>query len=158
MLCLQALAKEIREFRSPTDGETRMFYEIVVAPKYTKKGLEILRGKSKTLRILEANKNEKGKLSLRQVGGGWLAQDSDDLTPQDIQFKVVTQKAPQESELGDAEFAWLCVKHVKSNAIVIAKVVFLCFTFKTPPPLNFIIFWYAALIELVGTFRQISDP
>ncbi|BBH02640.1 AICARFT/IMPCHase bienzyme family protein [Prunus dulcis] len=92
----EALAKEIREFRSPTDGETRMFYEIVVAPKYTKKGLEILRGKSKTLRILEARKNEKGKLSLRQ-------------------------KAPQESELGDAEFAWLCVKHVKSNAIVIAK-------------------------------------
>ncbi|KAM1293808.1 hypothetical protein ACFX2H_013813 [Malus domestica] len=117
----EALAKEIREFRSPTDGETRMFYEIVVAPKYTKKGLEILRGKSKTLRILEARKNEKGKLSLRQVGGGWLAQDSDDLTPQDIQFKSVTEKAPQKSELADAEFAWLCVKHVKSNAIVIAK-------------------------------------
>ncbi|XP_041027692.1 bifunctional purine biosynthesis protein PurH [Juglans microcarpa x Juglans regia] len=117
----EALAKEIREFRSPTDGETRMFYEIVVAPKYSEKGLEILRGKSKTLRILEASKNEKGKFSLRQVGGGWLAQDSDDLTPQDIQFKVVSEKAPQESELRDAEFAWLCVKHVKSNAIVIAK-------------------------------------
>ncbi|KAB1227808.1 Bifunctional purine biosynthesis protein PurH [Morella rubra] len=117
----EALAKEIREYRSPTDGETRMFYEIVVAPKYSEKGLEILRGKSKTLRILEANKNEKGKLSLRQVGGGWLAQDSDDLTPQDIKFNVVSEKAPQESELGDAEFAWLCVKHVKSNAIVIAK-------------------------------------
>ena len=120
--CIQVLAREIREFRSPTDGETRMFYEIVVAPKYTEKGLEILRGKSKTLRILEANKNEKGKLSLRQVGGGWLAQDSDDLVPQDIQFNVVSGKAPQESELQDAEFAWLCVKHVKSNAIVIAKV------------------------------------
>ncbi|XP_022762619.1 uncharacterized protein LOC111308523 [Durio zibethinus] len=117
----EALAKEIREFRSPTDGETRMFYEIVVAPKYTKKGLEILRGKSKTLRILEAKKNEKGKLSLRQVGGGWLAQDSDDLTPQDIQFNVVSEKKPQDSELRDAKFAWLCVKHVKSNAIVIAK-------------------------------------
>lgn len=101
-----------------------MFYEIVVAPKYSKKGLEILRGKSKTLRILEASKNEKGKLSLRQVGGGWLAQDSDDLTPQDIQFNVVSKKSPQESELSDAEFAWLCVKHVKSNAIVLAKVVF----------------------------------
>ncbi|CAN6576932.1 unnamed protein product [Malus baccata var. baccata] len=36
----EALAKEIREFRSPTDGETRMFYEIVVAPKYTKKVLD----------------------------------------------------------------------------------------------------------------------
>ncbi|XVE48463.1 hypothetical protein DITRI_Ditri01bG0004300 [Diplodiscus trichospermus] len=117
----EALAKEIREFRSPTDGETRMFYEIVVAPKYTEKGLEILCGKSKTLRILEAKKNEKGKLSLRQVGGGWLAQDSDDLTPQDIQFNVVSKKKPQDSELRDAEFAWLCVKHVKSNAIVIAK-------------------------------------
>lgn len=99
-----------------------MFYEIVVAPSYTEKGLEILRGKSKTLRILEAKKNEVGKLSLRQVGGGWLAQDSDDLTPHDIKFNVVSEKAPQDGELRDAEFAWLCVKHVKSNAIVIAKV------------------------------------
>lgn len=99
-----------------------MFYEIVVAPSYTEKGLAVLRGKSKTLRILEAKKNEAGKLSLRQVGGGWLAQDSDDLTPQDIQFSVVSEKAPSDSELTDAKFAWLCVKHVKSNAIVIAKV------------------------------------
>ncbi|XP_071931770.1 uncharacterized protein [Coffea arabica] len=117
----EVLAKDIREFRSPTNNETRMFYEIVVAPKYTKKGLEVLRGKSKTLRILEANKNSKGKLSLRQVVGGWLAQDSDDLVPEDIQFKSVSEKAPQESELSDAQFAWLCVKHIKSNAIVIAK-------------------------------------
>ncbi|KAL0387256.1 UNVERIFIED_CONTAM: Bifunctional purine biosynthesis protein PurH [Sesamum radiatum] len=115
------LAKDIREFRSPTDGETRMFYEIVVAPKYSKKGLEVLRGKSKTLRILEASKNNRGKLSLRQVGGGWLAQEADDLTPEDIQFNVVSEKAPDEKELHDAQFAWLCAKHVKSNAIVIAK-------------------------------------
>ncbi|KAM7270901.1 hypothetical protein ACFE04_030115 [Oxalis oulophora] len=113
----EALAEDIREFRSPIDGETKTFYEIVIAPKYTKKGLEILCGKSKNLRILEAKKNEKGKLSLRQVGGGWLAQDSDDLTPEDIKFTVVTEKHPQESELHDAEFAWLCVKHIKSNAI-----------------------------------------
>ena len=119
---MKALAKDIREFRSPTDGETRLFYEIVVAPSYSEKGLEVLRGKSKTLRILEAKKNDKGKLSLRQVGGGWLAQESDDLTPEDIQFKVVSEKTPTETELGDAQFAWLCVKHVKSNAIVIAKV------------------------------------
>ncbi|KAI4382109.1 hypothetical protein MLD38_008113 [Melastoma candidum] len=76
---------------------------------------------SKTLRILEAKENIKGKLSLRQVGGGWLAQESDDLTPEDIKFDVVSEKAPKESELKDAEFAWLCVKHVKSNAIAIAK-------------------------------------
>ncbi|KAL6552281.1 hypothetical protein OROHE_007645 [Orobanche hederae] len=117
----EALAKDIREFRSPTDGETRMFYEIVVAPKYSEKGLEVLRGKSKTLRILEASKNNRGKLSLRQVGGGWLAQEADDTTPEDIDFNVVSDRAPQENELHDAQFAWLCVKHVKSNAIVIVK-------------------------------------
>ncbi|CAI9091355.1 OLC1v1026364C1 [Oldenlandia corymbosa var. corymbosa] len=117
----EVLARDIREFRSPTDNQTRMFYEIVVAPKYTKKGLEVLRGKSKDLRILEASKNNKGKLSLRQVGGGWLAQDSDDIVPEDLEFKSVSKKTPEESELSDAKFAWLCVKHVKSNAIVIAK-------------------------------------
>lgn len=121
-MCFKDLAKEIREFRSPTDGETRMFYEIVVAPKYSDRGLEVLRGKSKTLRILEAKKSEKGKLSLRQVGGGWLVQDSDDLTPEDIEFNVVSEKSPGENDVNDAQFAWLCVKHVKSNAIVIAKV------------------------------------
>ncbi|KAL6513779.1 hypothetical protein OROMI_034538 [Orobanche minor] len=117
----EALAKDIREFRSPTDGETRMFYEIVVAPKYSEKGLEVLRGKSKTLRTLEASKNDKGKLSVRQVGGGWLAQEADNLCPEDITFNVVSEKVPKENELHDAHFAWLCVKHVKSNAIVIAK-------------------------------------
>ncbi|KAG5564391.1 hypothetical protein RHGRI_000550 [Rhododendron griersonianum] len=48
-------------------------------------------------------------------------EDSDDLTPEDIEFKFVSEKTPQENELFDAKFAWLCVKHVKSNAIVIAK-------------------------------------
>ncbi|KAM1748186.1 hypothetical protein ACFX12_009203 [Malus domestica] len=63
----------------------------------------------------------KQSFHLDRVGDGWLAQDSDDLTPQDIQFKAVSEKAPQERELADAEFARLCVKHVKSNAIVITK-------------------------------------
>jgi len=50
----EALAREIREFRSPTDGETRMFYEIVIAPGYTPEGLETLKGKSKTVRVPRA--------------------------------------------------------------------------------------------------------
>jgi len=99
-----------------------MFYEIVVAPGYTDKGLEILRGKSNTLRILEAKRSGKGMLSLRQVSGGWLAQESDDLTPEEITFTTKSERSPQENELADAKFAWLCAKHVKSNAIVIAKV------------------------------------
>lgn len=62
--------------RSPTDNETRMFYEIVVAPGYTPEGLEVLKGKSKALRILEAKPRAPSGRSLRQVAGGWLLQVS----------------------------------------------------------------------------------
>lgn len=60
--------------RSPTDGETRMFYEIVIAPGYTPEGLEVLKGKSKALRILEAKLRPPSGRSLRQVAAGWLYQ------------------------------------------------------------------------------------
>jgi phosphoribosylaminoimidazolecarboxamide formyltransferase/IMP cyclohydrolase len=117
----EALARELREFRSPNDGETRMFYEIVVAPGYTPEGLTVLKGKSKDLRILEAQPHAAGGRSFRQVGGGWLVQDTDDRTPDDIEFKVVTDRQPTAKELEDLRFAWRCVKHVKSNAITVAK-------------------------------------
>ena len=65
----EQLAAEIREFRSPSDGETRMFYEIVIAPGYTPEGLEKLKGKSKTLRILEAKPRAPSGRSLRQIAG-----------------------------------------------------------------------------------------
>jgi len=117
----EALARELREFRNPNDGETRMFYEIVVAPGYTPEGLTVLKGKSKDLRILEAQAHARGGRSYRQVGGGWLVQDSDDLTPEEIEFKVVSDRQPTASELEDLKFAWRCVKHVKSNAITVAK-------------------------------------
>ncbi|CAI7839292.1 unnamed protein product [Closterium sp. NIES-54] len=116
-----ALARELREFRSPTDGETRMFYEIVAAPGYTEEGLAVLKGKSKALRILEAQASSKGRRSLRQVGGGWLLQDSDDVDADDLTLTVVTKKQPSEADLENARFAWRVVKHVKSNAITIAK-------------------------------------
>lgn len=65
----EELAAEIREFRSPTDNETRMFYEIVIAPGYTPEGLAKLKGKSKTLRILEAPLRAPSGRGLRQVAG-----------------------------------------------------------------------------------------
>ncbi|KAG6504379.1 hypothetical protein ZIOFF_036712 [Zingiber officinale] len=86
-----------------------------------KKDLRSLKGSLKDLRILEVKKSGKGVLSFRRISGGWLAQESDDLTPDDIKFSVMSERVPEETELHDTEFAWLCVKHVKSNAIVIAK-------------------------------------
>ncbi len=117
----EALAREIREFRSPNDGTTRMFYEIVIAPSYTADGLALLKGKSKDLRILEAQPRGKGGRTYRQVGGGWLVQDADDRGPDDIELKVVTETAPTPEQLADLKFAWRCVKHVKSNAITISR-------------------------------------
>lgn len=117
----EPLAREIREFRSPNDGTTRMFYEIVVAPGYTPEGLNVLKGKSKDLRILEATPRVRGGRSYRQVGGGWLVQDADDLGPEDVELRVVTQRNPTAKEFEDLKFAWRCVKHVKSNAITLAK-------------------------------------
>jgi phosphoribosylaminoimidazolecarboxamide formyltransferase/IMP cyclohydrolase len=55
------------------------------------------------------------------VGGGWLVQDADDLGPEDVEFKVVTERAPAAEQLADLAFAWRCVKHVKSNAITVVK-------------------------------------
>ena len=63
------LAEEIRQYRSPSDGETRMFYEIVIAPSYTEAGLTKLQGKSRTLRILEAKARAPSGRSLRQIAG-----------------------------------------------------------------------------------------
>ena len=66
----EELAALLREFRSPSDNETRMFYEVVIAPGYTPEGLAKLKGKSKTLRILEAKPRAPEGQSLRQVAGG----------------------------------------------------------------------------------------
>jgi len=117
----KALARELREFRSPNDGTSRMFYEIVIAPSYTADGLKTLQGKSKDLRILEAKPLPPGGRAFRQVGGGALVQGADDRTPEEIAFQVVTQRQPTPEEMEDVKFAWRCVKHVKSNAITVAK-------------------------------------
>ena len=58
---------------------------------------------------------------LRQVGGGWLYQGVDDLIPEDLTFTIVSEAQPSEAQLADLRFAWRVVKHVKSNAIVVAK-------------------------------------
>jgi phosphoribosylaminoimidazolecarboxamide formyltransferase/IMP cyclohydrolase len=61
------------------------------------------------------------ELSVKSVSGGLLVQTSDveDSLPEN--WKIVTERAPTEKELEDLKFAWKVVKHVKSNAVVLAK-------------------------------------
>lgn len=53
--------------------------------------------------------------------GGLLIQNQDVISETKDDWQVVTKRAPSEKELAALEFAWKAVKHVKSNAIVVAN-------------------------------------
>jgi len=103
-----------------------VFYEIVIAPNYEPSALELLK-KKKDLRILlvelpqDYGKTETGYLDFRRVKGGFLVQDSDSLPEGQVNLKTVTKREPTAKEIDDLLFAWRAVKHIKSNAIVLAK-------------------------------------
>jgi phosphoribosylaminoimidazolecarboxamide formyltransferase/IMP cyclohydrolase len=103
-----------------------VFYEIVIAPEYDADALKVLKEK-KNLRILLAElppgygKAEPGYLDFRRVKGGFLVQDSDSLPENSVNLKTVTKREPTKAEVADLLFAWRAVKHIKSNAIVLAK-------------------------------------
>ena len=104
---------------------SKIFLEIIVAPKFTDEALEILT-KKKNLRLLELDTTirqyPKAERIMRKVAGGLLVQDVDDkLLPEEGELKVVTEKAPTEQEMKDLMLAWKIVKHAKSNGIAIAK-------------------------------------
>lgn len=111
-------------FNRELDGETAaamkpIFFEVVMAPKISKEALEIL-GTKKNIRLIEVPKCEQEELQLRKVSGGLLVQTPDDSTETRKDCKVVTNRAPTEEEWKAMEFAWVLVKHVKSNAIVVS--------------------------------------
>ncbi len=103
-----------------------VFYEIVIAPEYEAKALELLKRK-KDLRILVAELppdygiSHQGYLDFRRVRGGFLVQSSDSLAEDGVSLRTVTRRTPTKAEIVDLLFAWRAVKHVKSNAIVLAK-------------------------------------
>lgn len=99
-----------------------IFLEIVMAPSFEPEALEILSTK-KNLRLLEVNMNEdqtKCK-NVVSVNGGALVQDADLQCLELTEEMCVTKRKPSSKELQELNFAWKIVKHVKSNAIVVAK-------------------------------------
>ena len=96
------------------------FAEVVVAPSYEEKALQIL-CKGKNLRVLKTPLERKVKFEVRSVQSGVLIQGSDTHVSLIEEAKVVSKRAPTESELFDLRFAWTMCAHVKSNAIVLSK-------------------------------------
>ena len=115
-------------FNSNVDIETAInlkdiFLECVVAPSFDAEALEILKIK-KNLRILKLSKDQLPKnkqTSSKSIMGGLLVQDTDDSTEKAESWTSVTKENPSNKMTLDLNFAWKICKHVKSNAIVIAK-------------------------------------
>jgi phosphoribosylaminoimidazolecarboxamide formyltransferase/IMP cyclohydrolase len=103
---------------------TSFFNEVVIAPNYDEEATQEL-VKKKNLRVLElrglsTNIEEKG-LDFKKVAGGLLLQEKDSTTLDRSSLKTVTKRQPDKGQMQSLEFAWIVAKHVKSNAIVLAK-------------------------------------
>lgn len=99
------------------------FYEVIAAPAFHEEALEILMQK-KNLRIMYMGEHQPVQAfrkDLRRVCGGLLVQDFDTVEVTRDHLKVVTNRKPTEEEIENMLFAYKVVKHVKSNAIVLAK-------------------------------------
>jgi phosphoribosylaminoimidazolecarboxamide formyltransferase/IMP cyclohydrolase len=99
------------------------FMECVLAPGYEFEALALFKTK-KNLRLLEVflgMPNRKGRLDFKKIDGGILLQEEDtaDFKKEDLKF--VTKRKPTKKELASLFFAWDVVRHVKSNAIVLAR-------------------------------------
>ncbi|MDQ3931632.1 MAG: bifunctional phosphoribosylaminoimidazolecarboxamide formyltransferase/IMP cyclohydrolase [Actinomycetota bacterium] len=118
--------------RSAAELIAEVFIEVLIAPGYSEDALEVL-SRKKNLRLLEiarptlavlredAGRGGAPPLVMRSVRGGLLVQDAD-VEPEPVEeWKVAGAVAPDEATLGDLHFAWQVCKHVKSNAIVLAK-------------------------------------
>ena len=102
---------------------TSLFLECVVAPGFTPEAREVLAAKA-NLRLLELAPqaiDAAGPDHVRSILGGLVVQDLDDqaITPAD--WTVASQRPPTPQEKLDLEFAWRLVRHVRSNAIVVAR-------------------------------------
>lgn len=99
-----------------------IFLEIVMAPSFAPDALELLCTK-KNLRVLKVDMSKDNTVRKQYVSmnGGMLVQDRDINTKPVSAEQCVTEAKTTAEQLADLEFAWKIVKHVKSNAIVVAK-------------------------------------
>ncbi|HEX9131668.1 MAG TPA: bifunctional phosphoribosylaminoimidazolecarboxamide formyltransferase/IMP cyclohydrolase [Ktedonobacteraceae bacterium] len=122
----------------PLDAATaqeisQLFYEAIIAPEFSPEALAILRTK-KNLRLLAThcsldtqslNGVQKqtmltSQFDVRSISGGLLLQTPDTVDGQEVLYRVMTEREPTLAEVTDLMFAWKVVRHVKSNAIVLA--------------------------------------
>jgi phosphoribosylaminoimidazolecarboxamide formyltransferase/IMP cyclohydrolase len=109
--------------RACAEAIAEQFVEVLFAPGYDDDALELLSEK-KNLRLLD-NREPRAwrtsELQLRQVVGGVLVQDRDAALDEREDMQVVSKREPTDAEWDELLFAWTVCKHVRSNAIVLAR-------------------------------------
>lgn len=117
-----ALNREVDEETARLLVET--FLECVVAPSYSEAALAVLHSK-KNLRLLATGAwlaPDHPELAAKRIGGGFVVHDRDATCGIEVKnAKVATKRAPTPAELATLDFSWRVCKHVKSNAIVLAR-------------------------------------
>jgi phosphoribosylaminoimidazolecarboxamide formyltransferase/IMP cyclohydrolase len=121
-------------FNEPVDAEAadfladeNRFVEAIIAPDFTSEAFEILTTKPKwkaNVRLLKLEHmmvHDRGQREYRQISGGMLCQTADNQHDDDTDWKVVTATKPSREQQIDLRIAWAVCRHVKSNAIVLAK-------------------------------------
>ncbi|GBR74318.1 bifunctional phosphoribosylaminoimidazolecarboxamide formyltransferase/IMP cyclohydrolase [Candidatus Termititenax aidoneus] len=95
----------------------KLFVEVVVAPDFTPDALAKLREK-KNIRLIKTDLTYNGP-DVKRTNNGYLVQDRDRMLTAEKDLRLQTKKSPQ--DLRNLLFAWKICRHVKSNAIVLAR-------------------------------------
>ncbi len=125
--CIIACNREVDKKTAEEVTAPGHFVEAIVAPTFLPEAIEIIKTSRKwgqEVRLLEFGPLTKAasSLDMKKIVGGILAQTRDiDGQYSASQWKVVTTSKPSPNELQDLRFAWVVAKHVKSNAIVLAR-------------------------------------
>lgn len=100
----------------------KIFIEVVLAPSFSEKAVEILTSKKniRLIQIEDITNTDYPEWDLKKTLGGILIQESDNILLHE-EVKIVTDRHPTEEEMEDLFFAWKSAKHINSNGVVIAK-------------------------------------
>lgn len=98
---------------------SKNFFDMIIAPEYDSDALEILKQRKNLVILKIPIGKSSDSMYVTKVDGGLLVQDYD--TKDLGELKVVTKIQPTDEQLESMKFAWKIVKHVKSNAMVVAK-------------------------------------
>jgi phosphoribosylaminoimidazolecarboxamide formyltransferase/IMP cyclohydrolase len=100
----------------------QQFVEVIVAPNYSKKCLEVIKSKPniRLLKVVKSNKDT-ARLEFKSLQSKFLIQESDTKKVTSKNLKTVTIKKPSKREVDDLLFAFKVARYVKSNAIVFVK-------------------------------------